>query len=350
MKKWILALGARGWITPEWPTEYGGGGLDRQHAAPLRAELKALRAPIVSSFGTSMLGPTLLEFGTEEQKQEFLPAISRHEVQWCQGYSEPGAGSDLASLQTRAVREGDEYVITGQKIWTTGAQSADWIFCLVRTDPGAPKHEGISFILFPMHQPGVEVAPLRLIDGSEHFSQVFFDGARAQVKHVVGPVNGGWTIAKRLLQHERSVDGGSEGGLLGAQKETLVDLVKREVGMRDGTLADPAMRQRLAQQELEAQALALTMRRAGEEARAGQTERDVGSIGKYRWANMVKGEQDIAMSALGALGLGWEGPGFDDRQLERTRAWLITRADSIWGGTNEVQLNVIAKRVLQIPE
>jgi acyl-CoA dehydrogenase len=350
IKKWILALGGRGWITPEWPTEYGGGGLDRQHAAAFRAELKAMRAPIVSSFGTSMLGPTLLEFGTEEQKQEFLPAISRHEVQWCQGYSEPGAGSDLASLQTRAVRDGDEYVITGQKIWTTGAQSADWIFCLVRTDPAAPKHEGISFILFPMRQPGVEVAPLRLIDGSEHFSQVFFDGARAQAKHVVGPVNGGWTIAKRLLQHERSVDGGSEGGLLGAQKETLVDLVKREVGLRDGALADPAMRQRLAQQELEAQALALTMRRAGEEARAGQTERDVGSIGKYRWANMVKGEQDIAMSALGAQGLGWEGPGFDDRQLERTRAWLITRADSIWGGTNEVQLNVIAKRVLQIPE
>jgi alkylation response protein AidB-like acyl-CoA dehydrogenase len=350
MKKWIIALGERGWITPQWPKEYGGGGLDREHAAALRAELKAVRAPIVSSFGTSMLGPTLLEFGTEEQKKEFLPAISRHEVQWCQGYSEPGAGSDLASLQTRAVKDGDEYVITGQKIWTTGAQTADWIFCLVRTDPDAPKHEGISFILFPMHQPGVEVAPLRLIDGSAHFSQVFFDGARAQAKHVIGPVNGGWTIAKRLLQHERSVEGGSEGGLLGAQKETLVDLVKREVGMRDGVLADAAIRQRLAQQEMEAQALGLTMRRAGEEARAGQTTRDVGSIGKYRWANMVKGEQDVALTALGTQGLGWEGPGFDDKQLERTRSWLITRADSIWGGTNEIQLNVIAKRVLQLPE
>ena len=348
--KWIQALAGRGWITPQWPTEYGGGGLDRKHAAVLMSELKAVRAPIIGSFGTSMLGPTLLEFGTEEQKQEFLPPISRHEIKWCQGYSEPGAGSDLASLQTRAVKEGDEYVITGQKIWTTGADNADWIFCLVRTDPDAAKHDGISFILFPMHQPGVEVSPLTLIDGSADFSQVFFDGARAKAKNVVGPVNGGWTVAKRLLQHERSTDGGSEGGLSGAQKETLVDVVKREVGLENGVLADPAIRQRLAAQELEARALSLTMRRAGEEARAGQTVRDIGSLGKYRWANMVKSEQDIAMQALGTQGLGWDGPGFEDTQLERTRAWLTTRADSIWGGTNEVQLNVIAKRVLQIPE
>jgi alkylation response protein AidB-like acyl-CoA dehydrogenase len=348
--KWIQALVGRGWITPQWPTEYGGGGLDRKHAAVLMSELKAVRAPIIGSFGTSMLGPTLLEFGTEEQKQEFLPPISRHEIKWCQGYSEPGAGSDLASLQTRAVKEGDEYVITGQKIWTTGADKADWIFCLVRTDPDAAKHDGISFILFPMHQPGVEVSPLTLIDGSADFSQVFFDGARAKAKNVVGPVNGGWTVAKRLLQHERSTDGGSEGGLSGAQKETLVDVVKREVGLKNGVLADPAIRQRLAAQELEARALSLTMRRAGEEARASQTVRDIGSLGKYRWANMVKSEQDIAMLALGTQGLGWDGPGFEDTQLERTRAWLTTRADSIWGGTNEVQLNVIAKRVLQIPE
>ncbi len=349
-RKWVKALGDRGWITPTWPKEYGGGGLDRKHAALLSAELKAFRAPRVASFGTIMLGPTLLEFGTEEQKQEFLPPISRNEVRWCQGYSEPGAGSDLASLQTRAVLEGDEYVITGQKIWTTGAHVADWIFCLVRTDPDAPKHDGISFILFPMDQPGVEVAPLRLIDGSQDFSQVFFDGARAKAKHVIGPVNGGWTVAKRLLQHERSTDGGSEGGLSGTQKESLVDLVKREVGIENGVLADPDLRRRLASQEIEMKGLALTMMRAGLEARANQTARDIGSLGKYRWANMVKNEQDIAMLAMGTQGLGWKGPGFEQGQLERTRAWLMTRADSIWGGTNEVQLNVIAKRVLQIPE
>ncbi len=348
--KWIQLLADRGWVTPQWPTEYGGGGLDRKHAAVLMKELKSFKAPIVGGFGISMLGPTLLEFGTEEQKQEFLPRISRHEMRWCQGYSEPGAGSDLASLQTRAVKEGDEYVITGQKIWTTGADKADWIFCLVRTDPDAPKHEGITFILFPMDQPTVEVSPLTLIDGSADFSQVFFNGARAQAKHVVGPLNGGWTVAKRLLQHERSQDGGSEGGITGALKETVTDLVLREVGLEDGQLADPGIRQRLAAHELETRALSLTMRRAGEEARAGQADRDIGSLGKYRWANMVKNEQDLAMTALGAQGLGWAGPGFSDVQLERTRAFLTTRSDSIWGGTNEVQLNVIAKRVLKIPE
>ena len=351
-RKWMEAVTSRGWLTPEWPTEYGGAGYDRKQAAVLGQELKKARAPLpgAATFGVVMLGPTILEFGTDEQKAEFLPKISRHEVQWCQGYSEPGAGSDLASLQTRAVLEGDEYVITGQKIWTTGADKADWMFCLVRTDPDAPKHEGISFVLFPMDQPGVEVAPLTLIDGSEEFSQVFFDEARAKASHVLGPVNGGWTVAKRLLQHERTTDGGSEGGITGALKETLVDLVKREVGMENGALADPALRQRLASQELEKRALSLTMRRAAEEARAGQKGRDIGSLGKYRWANMVKNEQDIALLALGTQGLGWSGPGFDEKQLERTKAWLTTRADSIWGGTNEVQLNVIAKRVLQIPE
>ena len=349
--KWIQAIAKRGWVAPEWPTEYGGAGLDRKHAAVVMGAYKSFRAPVVRSFGISMLGPTLLQFGTDEQKAEFLPAIARNEIRWCQGYSEPGAGSDLASLQTRAVLEGDEYKITGQKIWTTGADKADWIFCLVRTDPEASKHDGISFILFDMHQDGVEVAPLTLIDGSADFSQVFFDGARAQAKHVIGPVNGGWTVAKRLLQHERSSDGDSEGGLAGVMKETVVDVVKREVGLNEeGALSDPAIRQRLAAYELETRALSLTMRRAAEEGRAGQSTRDIGSMGKYRWANMVKSEQDIAMSALGSQGLGWAGPGFDDSQLERTRAWLMTRADSIWGGTNEVQLNVIAKRTLQIPE
>ena len=348
--KWIRALAERGWIAPDWPKEYGGGGLDRKHAAVVKAEFKRLRAPVVRSFGISMLGPTLLEFGTEEQKLEFLPPIARNEIRWCQGYSEPGAGSDLASLQTKAVRDGDDYVITGQKIWTTGADAADWIFCLVRTDPKAPKHEGISFILFPMKQPGVEVTPLTLIDGSADFSQVFFDGARAQAKHVIGPVNGGWTVAKRLLQHERSTDGGSEGGITNAPKETLVDLVRREIGLENGVLADPAMRQRLAARELEGRALSLTMRRAAEESRAGQTKRDIGSLGKYRWANMAKEEQDIAMLALGAQGLRWADSAVDGTHFDRTRAWLTTRADSIWGGTNEVQLNVIAKRVLKIPE
>ena len=348
--KWISVMADHGWITPDWPTEYGGGGLDRKHTAALKAELKKVRAPVVSSFGVSMLGPTLLEYGTEEQKQEFLPQISKHTMRWCQGFSEPGSGSDLASLQCRAEKEGDEYVITGQKIWTTGADRADWIFCLVRTDFDAPKHEGISFILFPMHQDEVEVAPLTLIDGSAHFSQVFFNGARAKAEHVVGPLNGGWTVAKALLQHERSTDGSSDGGIGGAAKETISDFVKREVGLEGGVLADSTLRERLAAHEIDKRALGLTMRRAAEEARAGQKARDIGSLGKFRWANMVKNEQDIAVDAAGTQSLGWDGPGYESAQLERTKKWLITRADSIWGGTNEIQLNVIAKRVLGIPE
>ena len=241
-------------------------------------------------------------------------------------------------------------MITGQKIWTTGADRADWIFCLVRTDFDAPKHEGITFILFPMHQDGVEVAPLTLIDGSAHFSQVFFDGARAKVSNVVGPLNGGWTVAKRLLQHERSTDGSSDAGIGGAAKETINDFVKRQVGFENGQLADSTIRERLAAHEIDKRALGLTMRRAAEEARAGQKGRDIGSLGKFRWANMVKNEQDIAIDSSGSQGLGWEGPGYEDAQIERTKKWLITRADSIWGGTNEIQKNVIAKRVLGIPE
>lgn len=346
---WVRRLGTRGWAAPGWPTEYGGGGLDRERQAVLAEEMRAIKAPPPGGFGLNMLGPTLLELGTEEQKQRHLPAITAHEIIWCQGYSEPGAGSDLASLQTRAVKEGDEYVVTGQKIWTTGAPHADWMFCLVRTDPAAPKHEGISFLLFPMHQKGVQVAPIRLIDGSEHFAQVFLDGARARADDVIGPVNGGWTVAKRLLQHERGV-ASPEGRATAVAKRGLVEIAREHVGEEDGRIADPALRARIAQQEIDSQAFALTMKRAGEEARANQTERQVASISKYYWSELGKREQDIAMQLLGHRGLGWSGEGFDDDELARTKRWLITRADSIWGGTSEIQRNIIAKRVLLIPE
>ncbi len=347
--EWVRTLGSRGWAAPGWPVEYGGGGLDREHQKVLTEEMRRIKAPPPGSFGLTMLGPTLLELGTDEQKREHLPPICRHEIIWCQGYSEPGAGSDLAGLQTRAVLEGDEYVVTGQKIWTTGAPHADWIFCLVRTDPDAPKHEGISFLLFPMKQQGVKVSPIRLIDGSEHFAQVFFDGARARAKDVIGPVNGGWTVAKRLLQHERGVSN-PEGRAAAGKRKGLVDLGREQLGTRDGKLADPALRERIAQHELDAQAFALTMRRAAEEARTGQGERQIASMSKFYWSELGKREQDIAMQLLGARGLGWEGDGFEASELARTRKWLITRADSIWGGTSEIQRNIIAKRVLLIPE
>jgi len=346
---WVRRLGTKGWAAPAWPAEYGGGGLDREHQAVLASEMRAIRAPAPGSFGLTMLGPTILELGTEEQKREHIPPIARHEIIWCQGYSEPGAGSDLAGLQTRAVLDGDKYIVTGQKIWTTGAPHADWIFCLVRTDPDAPKHEGISFLLFPMKQEGVEVSPIRLIDGSEHFAQVFFNGAIAKASDVIGPVNGGWTVAKRLLQHERGVSN-PEGRAAAVARKGLVDLAREQIGDRDGRLSDPSLRERIAQHELDSQAFGLTMRRAAEEARAGQSTRQIASMSKFYWSELGKREQDIAMQLLGSRGLGWSGEGFDASEIARTRKWLITRADSIWGGTSEIQRNIIAKRVLLIPE
>ena len=347
--EWVRLLGTRGWAAPGWPTEYGGGGLDREQQAVLAEEMRAIKAPAPGGFGLNMLGPTLLELGTDEQKQRHLPAITAHEIIWCQGYSEPGAGSDLASLQTRAVLEGDEYVVTGQKIWTTGAPHADWMFCLVRTDPDAPKHEGISFLLFPMKQEGVTVAPITLIDGTAHFAQVFLDAARARADDVIGPVNGGWTVAKRLLQHERGI-ASPEGRATAVAKRGLVEIAREHVGEKAGRIADPAIRDRIAQHQLDSQAFSLTMRRAAEEARAGQSERQIAQMSKYYWSELGKREQDVAMQMLGARGLGWSGEGFEDYELQRTRRWLITRADSIWGGTSEIQRNIIAKRILMIPE
>ena len=350
MQKWRDVLAGRGWFTPEWPVEYGGGGLGHEEAAALKSELRAARAPVESHTAVRLLGPTLLKFGTEEQKQQHLPGIAGNKVRWCQGFSEPGSGSDLASLQCRAELDGDEYVINGSKIWTSGADKAEWIFCLVRTDVDAPKHRGISLILFEMDQPGIEVTPLKLIDGSAHFCQVFFDNARARADQVVGPVNDGWRVAMTVLQHERTTSSSTHDEVKGEATETIVELVKRELGVRDGVLADPALRERLAELQIDTRALDLTMRRAEDEARAGQAGRNIGAVGKFRFADMMKAEYDLAMDAAGSGALGWEGPGFEPVQLERTREWLFSRAHSIWGGTDEIQKNMIAKRVLDIPE
>jgi alkylation response protein AidB-like acyl-CoA dehydrogenase len=201
-----------------------------------------------------------------------------------------------------------------------------------------------------MKQPGVVVSPIRLIDGSEHFAQVFFDGARAKARDVIGPVNGGWTVAKALLQHERGVSNPEARATGTAKRRGLIDLAREQLGLREGRLADAALRERIAQHELDSQAFALTMRRAAEEARSGQTGRQIASMSKFYWSELGKREQDIAMQLLGSRGLGWSGEGFEDAEIARTRKWLITRADSIWGGTSEIQRNIIAKRVLLIPE
>src|SRR5580700_10836294 len=242
-KLWKQRMAEKGWGAPTWPKQYGGGGLSQSEARVLQQEMEKIGAnnPIVG-MGTSMFGPTLLEYGTEDQKQRHIPPIVTGEVRWCQGYSEPGAGSDLASLQTKCEDAGDHWVVNGQKIWTSGAHLADWCFCLVRTDP-SKKHEGISFVLIDMHQPGVEPRPIKLIAGSSPFCETFFTNARAEKDDMVGPLNGGWTVGKRLLQHERSGQGG--GRMMGGGA-SIPDMARKYIGVDEqGRIADSDMRARV---------------------------------------------------------------------------------------------------------
>jgi acyl-CoA dehydrogenase len=359
---WVSAYASRGYTTPSWPKEYGGGGLSKEEARILQEEVArvATYAPVVSFFGTAMLGPVLLEFGNEEQKQEHLPKITRGEINWCQGYSEPGAGSDLASLQTSAVLEGDHYIINGSKIWTTGAHRADWMFCLVRTDPKAPKHDGISFILFDLHQPGVTISPIPLISGASEFCQVFFENVKADARNLVGERNGGWTIAKRLLQHERQILSGGAGlGAVrrkkgerpaGPPKSALAETARAYLGEAGGVIDGPALRDRIAQYELDALCFGLTLRRSGEQARAGQGPGPATSMFKLYASEMNKRRAEILISVRGSAGLGWSGEGFSPAELMDTRGWLRSKGNSIEGGTSEVQRNIIAKRVLGLPD
>jgi alkylation response protein AidB-like acyl-CoA dehydrogenase len=373
--QWLRAMGGRGFTTPSWPREYGGGGLSKAELQVLNEELGRVGAyaPIVSFFGVSMLGPVLLEFGNEEQKQEHLPRITKGEINWCQGYSEPGAGSDLAGLQCRAVRDGDHYIINGSKIWTTQANVSDWIFCLVRTDPDASKHDGISFILFDLKVPGVTISPIELISGSSDFCQVFFEDVKAEAKNLVGPLNGGWTIAKRLLEHERQTLSGSMGSGSGPlpivqqqqQKKKsskkkkkvetpptslLAESARSRLGSDGERLADPILRDRVAQYELDALCFGLSMRRSGEEARAGHGAGAAASMFKLYASELNKRKLELQMSLMGVDGLGWSGEGFSSEELVDTRGWLRSKGNSIEGGTSEVQLNVIAKRVLGLPD
>ena len=344
---WLERAAQRGFTVPTWPVEHGGAGLTHDEHVVLLEEMRRIgaRAP-VAGMGTAMLGPTLLEFGTAEQKARHLPKIARGEVWWCQGYSEPGAGSDLASLATRAEDHGDHFVIHGQKIWTSGAQFADWIFCLVRTDPAAPKHQGISFVLFSMHQPGVTVKPIRLISGASPFCETFLDGAIAHKEDLVGGLNKGWTVAKRLLQHERS---GIAALVAGGNREVGPDPVELACGEREGRIGDPWLRLDVAKQRMDAQAFRLTQRRAAEESEAG-TPGATTSIFKYYGANLAKRRSELQVSILGTQGVAGEAAQVDAGTAEMTRAWLAGKARSIAGGSNEVQLNIIAKRVLGLPD
>ena len=346
---WLDRMIEKGWTVPSWPKQFGGGGLNKDQYVALLEEMRDIRArPALSSFGTSMIGPTLLDMGTEEQKQRHLPRIARAEVEWCQGYSEPGSGSDLASLRTRADDNGDHFVINGQKIWTSGAHNADWMFCLVRTDFDVPKHNGISFVLLPMDQAGVTVKPIRLISGESPFNETFFDNAIAKKEDLVGELNKGWTVGKRLLQHERS---GMESLVSGASSKEagLVVEAKRLLGEDRGKIADPELRGDVLDYEMNNRIFRLAQRRAVEESDGG-TPGPVTSIFKVYGSELQQQYYDLLLNMRGSQGYGVDAEHFSANERESVNRWLYYRAASIYSGSNEVQRNIIAKRVLGLPD
>ena len=351
-RAWRERLIEKGWSAPTWPAEYGGGGLDTAEYMALVQELRQARAPLpFAGMGLWLIGPTLLELGTEEQKRRHLPPIVRDEVVWCQGYSEPNAGSDLASLRTRAADNGDHFVINGQKIWTSGAQAADWMFALVRTGPDAPKHDGISFVLLSMRQPGVRVRPIRLISGNSPFCETFFDNAVARKDDLVGELNKGWSVGKRLLQFERGNMTTLVGGA--AAKEagpTLEGEARKFAGAENGRIADGALRSRVIVHNINDDAFRLTQRRTVEEAKDGRTPGPATSIFKAYGTELQQNKSSLFVEMRGTRGLGWEGDGFSGREIADTRAFLANRAMSIYSGSNEIQRNIIAKRVLGLPD
>jgi len=342
-------MAERGWTAPTWPKEYGGGGLSKAEAKILTEEMAKLRCkPPLIGFGLTMIGPLLLEHGSEAQKRRYLPEICRGEIRWCQGYSEPGAGSDLASLQARAVLRGDEWVLDGQKVWTSYADKSDWMFALTRTDPDAPKHIGISFMLFDMATPGVSVRPIKLISGASPFCETFLEGVRVPKDQVVGGVNNGWAMAKALLGHERSMI--SEAFSEGRETNQLVELARAYLPRDGSRIGDAVARDRIAQLTMDKICLDLTIARTKEAVKLGHQPGPESSIFKYYATELNKDRYHLMISILGPQGLGWEGEGFDDVELQTARAWLRSRGNSIEGGTSEIQLNIIAKRVLGLPD
>jgi alkylation response protein AidB-like acyl-CoA dehydrogenase len=327
---WLECMAERGWTAPQWPKEYGGGGLSREEAKILKQEMARItaRRPL-ESFGIDMLGPALLKFASEEQKQRYIPEIIRGEIRWCQGYSEPNAGSDLASLQMRAEDKGDHYLVNGSKVWTSYADKSDWIFCLVRTDFDAPKHKGISFLLFDMASPGVSTNPIKLISGKSPFCETVCENVKVPKENLVGELNKGWDIAKYLLTHEREMIGGF--GLSRAGTKTLGQMAVSAIGVADGRLAERGIRTDIADFEIDEMAFALTIERVVDEAKAGQGTGAASSLLKLYGTELNKDRNELLMSIGGSEALAW------------------SKGNSIEGGTSEIQLNIIAKRILGMP-
>ena len=355
-KPWLEMCAERGLTCPSWPTEYGGAGLSRKEAQAWREELRrmALPRPLVG-IGPSMIGPAILRFATEEQKQQHLPALARGEIRWCQGYSEPDAGSDLASLSTRAVRDGDDFIITGQKVWTTYGDLSDWIFALVRDDPKpSVKQEGITFILIDMESPGVSVAPIKLISGKSPFCETRFEEVRVPIANVIGEIGAGWTVAKALLGHEREMAAEAFGTGVATKKakqgSALRAAALKYIGADGDVLRDRALRHEIAQNEMDTQAYKLSVQRSRDAARAKRQPGPESSMFKLYGSEVNQRRLELLTRIAGPQGLGWEGPGFDEDELTQLRTWLHSFGNTIEGGTSEINRNIIAKRVLHLPD
>jgi len=344
---WQRTLNARGWATPSWPREFGGPGWSPVQRLIFLEETGSAPAPELLSFNVNMIGPVLIQFGTPEQQQRFLRRAANVDDWWCQGFSEPGAGSDLASLRTAARRDGEHYVVTGQKTWTTLAQHADWMFCLVRTDPQAKKQEGISFLLLDMNSPGVTVRPIRLIDGSRHVNEVFLDEVRVPADQLVGRENRGWDVAKFLLSNERI-------GItrLGRTKERLARAL--EIATEIGAIDDPTLRRRFAALEVEMKALEMTQLRVVSAPRPAADKPDpFSSILKIKGTELQQAVAALLLDVAGPMALA-AGPGDRVNEPDEMPDWaapaaaqyLFARAFSIYGGSNEIQKSILAKSVL----
>ncbi len=361
-EQWPARLFAGGWICATWPAEYGGRGLSTLQGVVLAEEFARVRAPLRADFfGDTLVGPTILKWGSEEHKREFLPKILRGEVRWCQGFSEPDSGSDLASLKTSAVLDGDEWVINGQKVWTTQAYGADYCFLLTRTDPAAPKHQGISYLLVPMDQPGVEVRGITQPDGTAEFCEVFFNDARCPAGNVVGGVNNGWKVANSTLAFERG-QSATTGYRRFAEE---LDLLIAAASAR-GVITDPLVRQRLARLHTKVEILRINGLRTLSAQLAGRADPAVAALGalnKLFWSEMHQEVMELALDVWGADGMlidsgpaagSWPGtqrharrPGYPASPM--MSAFFFSRSETIWGGTSQIQRNIVGERVLGLP-
>jgi alkylation response protein AidB-like acyl-CoA dehydrogenase len=349
--RWRDVAIEKGWTAPSWPVEYGGAGLSHAQEEIIHAEMKAIGVPRpVAGQGLCMFGPVLLEYGNDAQRAQHLPAIARGEIRWCQGYSEPNAGSDLASLQLKAEREGDVYVLNGQKIWTSHANLSDWIYCLTRTDPNAPKKQmGISVIMADLNTPGITVRRIDLISGYSPFCETFFDNVRVPAENLLGTENEGWTIAKAILGHERSSIGRSIARQPGSAQKEVIERARKHLDVAEGAIPDPLLRDEIARLGMLEEAFHLTLARIQQSAESG-TPGPEGSITKIVGTELKQMRFELGMKVAGIEGLGWEGPGFDEDDLQYTRDWLRSRASTIEGGSSEIQKNIVSKRVLGLPE